>query len=108
MATFQTTIAQYALDRGLSRASVMYVLASVRAPHVAAIKPEDRATVYRRLEDVPSDVAKTYAARHLCYCEGYPSNVDECRERHKKRCRYVLWRRLIDEPLESIFDEESA
>jgi len=99
--TFDKQIADLALSRGLSRASVLCALlmASGQA-RTPKIRPAKYDKCFHALATISPDVAKSTAFEHLCHCH-YDSTLGDETERHKDKCLYVLWRDLIGEPLGS-------
>ena len=99
---FDKRIADLALSRGLSRASVLCALlmasGQARTPR---IKPAKYDQCFNALANIPPDVAKSAAFNHLCHCP-YDSTFEEAVERHERKCLYVKWRDLIGEPLEKV------
>ena len=102
---FDKRIADLALSRGLSRASVFCALlmASGQA-HTPRIKLAKYDQCFHALTTIPPDVAKSAALNDLCHCP-YDATADDELERHKGKCLYVLWRDLIGEPLQSILTD---
>jgi hypothetical protein len=102
---FDKQVADLALSRGLSRASVFCALlmasGQARTPR---IKPMKYDQCFNALANIPPDVAKSAAFNHLCHCP-YEATADEESERHKSKCLYVVWRDLIGEPLQSVLTE---
>jgi hypothetical protein len=102
---FDKQVADLALSRGLSRASVFCALlmasGQARTPR---IKPTKYDQCFNALANIPPDVAKSAAFNHLCHCP-YEATADEESERHKSKCLYVVWRDLIGEPLQSVLTE---
>jgi hypothetical protein len=103
--TFDKQVADLALRRGLSRASVLCALlmasGQARTPR---IKPAKYDQCFNALAAIPPDVVKSAAFNHLCHCP-YDATADDESEKHKSRCLYVKWRDLIGEPLESVLTE---
>lgn len=82
----------------------MCALLAVGAARADNIKPKDRPTVVRKLEAIAPDVRKSEAFSLLCRCKDKTGFDEDIKDYHGKHCRYVLWRDLIDQPLESLFD----
>jgi hypothetical protein len=100
---FDKQVADLALSRGLSRASVFCALlmasGQARTPR---IKPAKYDRCFQALATIPPDVPKSAAFNHLCRCPyDAVAMADDESERHKSKCLYVVWRDLIGEPLES-------
>lgn len=100
----QTRITQIALNRGLSRSSVICALLTVGAARADNVKPGRREELYRKLETIQPDLRKSEAFTLLCRCKDATGFDEDIKDYHSKQCRYVLWRDLIDDPLESLLD----
>lgn len=106
---FDKQVADVALSRGLSRASVLCALlvASDQA-YTQKIAPEKYDQVFYELAFIPQDIAKSAACNNLCRCRhatNYDADFEDEREKHLGDCLYVAWRDLIEDPLESILDD---
>jgi hypothetical protein len=104
---FDKQVADLALSRGLSRASVFCALlmasGQARTPR---IKPAKYDRCFNALANIPPDVPKSAAFKHLCHCPyDAVAMADDESERHKSKCLYVIWRDLIGEPLPSVLIE---
>ena len=102
---FDKQVADLALSRGLSRASVLCALlmASGQA-RTPKIKPAKYDQCFHALASIPPDVPKSAAFNHLCHCP-YDEVANYQSEKHKNKCLYVLWRDLIGEPLQSVLTD---
>ncbi len=102
-ATFEKRVVEIAINRGLSRASVFCaMLIASGTANVKKIAPSKEDKCLSELQSVPPDVALSAGFNNLCKCgvEYY----DDFAERHKRKCLYVKWRKLIDDPLESVLN----
>ena len=107
---FQKQVAQMAIDRGLSRASVICaLLIAAGKADTRRIAPADWQRCLAELELVPPDVARSAAFNNLCQCvenTHYDVTPGEEREKHLRKCRYVLYCDLIGEPLPSMLEDD--
>jgi hypothetical protein len=102
---FDKRIADIALSRGLSRASVLCALMMTSGQaSTPRIKPAKYDQCFNALANIPPDVAKSAAFNHLCHCP-YDATTNDGSEKHKSKCLYVLWRDLIGEPLQSVLTD---
>jgi hypothetical protein len=105
MESFDKQVADLALRRGLSRASVFCALLKASGEaRTKKIAPAKHGQCFNALATIPPDVPKSAAFKQLCRCS-YGARVEDEAERHKEKCLYVVWRDLIGEPLESVLTE---
>ena len=107
---FDKQVADLALKRGLSRASVhCALLVAAGQAHTSKIAPAKYEECFAQLEIIPGDVAKSAAFNNLCHCRhvtNYDVHFEEEAEMHTDDCLYVKWRELIGDPLESVLGED--
>jgi hypothetical protein len=108
---FDKQVADVALKRGLSRASVFCaLLVACGEAHTQKIPPVKYEECFAQLEIIPEDVAKSAAFNNLCHCAqitNYDVTFEDEEEKHADGgCLYVRWRELIGDPLESILGED--
>ena len=106
--TFERQIAEIALNRGLSRASVVCALLSVGSACLDTVRPEKQAALRQKLETIVPDVRKSEAFESLCRCKDRTYFDEDIKDYHNKLCRYVRWRNLIGDPLESLLEDKES
>jgi hypothetical protein len=107
---FDKQVADVALTRGLSRASVLCaLLVAAGKAHTQKIAPDKYEKCFAQLAVIPGDVGKSAAFNNLCQCRevtNYDVHFEEEAEMHTDDCLYVRWRELIGDPLESILADD--